>query len=130
MSSRLVQFPLVWILFSALSLAAFAQSGCRPSGTQKSPALTPEESRVNDLLSQAFEADRQGNWLAAKRLYLAAAARAEDLPDDSAEKWQALRHASNAYMRDQKWEESIAIAKRVLTLAEKTLSPQDPELAS
>lgn len=130
MSSRLVQFHEVCIVFSALSLAAFAQSGCRPPGAQKPPPLTPEESRVDDLLSQAFEADRQGNWLAAKRLYFAAMARAEDLPDDSAEKWQALRHASNVYMRDQKWEESIAMAKRVLTLAEKTLSPQDPELAS
>jgi tetratricopeptide (TPR) repeat protein len=130
MSSRLVHFPLVWIVFSALSLTAFAQSGCRPPGAQRVSPLTPEESRVDDLLSQAFEADRQGNWLAAKRLYLAAVARAEDLPDDSAEKWQALRHASNAYMRDNNPEESIAMAKRAVALAKKTLSPQDPELAS
>jgi tetratricopeptide (TPR) repeat protein len=84
---------------------------------------------VEDLLSQAFEADRHGNWLAAKRLYFAAVARAEDLPDDSAEKWQALWHASNAYMRDHNSEESIATAKRAVAMAEKTLSPQDPRLA-
>lgn len=129
MSSRLTKFPVVFIVFSALSLAAFAQSGCRPSGAQRVPPLTPEESRVDDLLSQAFEADRHGNWLAAKRLYFAAMARAEDLPDDSVEKWQALWHASNAYMRDHNSEESIAIAKRAVAMAEKTLSPQDPKLA-
>ena len=129
MSSRLVQLPVACIVFSALSLAAFAQSGCRPPGAQRLPPLTPEESRVDDLLSQAFEADRQGNWIAAKRLYLAAAARAEDLPDDSAEKWQALWHASNTYMRDHNSEESIATAKRAVAMAEKTLSPQDPKLA-
>ena len=129
MSSRLVQFPVVCIVLSALSLAAFAQSGCRSPGAQTSPPLTPEESRVEDLLSQAFEADRHGNWLAAKRLYFAAAARAEDLPDDNAEKWQALWHASNAYMRDHNSEESIATAKRAVAMAEKTLSPQDPKLA-
>jgi tetratricopeptide (TPR) repeat protein len=84
---------------------------------------------VEDILSQAFVADRQGNWLAAKRLYLAAASSAEDLPDDSAEKWQALRHASNAYMRDNNPGESITMAKRAVAMAEKTLSPQDPELA-
>ena len=82
MSSRLVQFPLVCIVFSALSLAAFAQSRCRPSVAPRLPPPTPEESRVDDLLSQAFEADRQGNWLAAKSLYLAALARAEDAWDD------------------------------------------------
>jgi hypothetical protein len=32
MSSRLVQFPIVCVVVSTLSLAAFAQSGCRPSG--------------------------------------------------------------------------------------------------
>lgn len=129
MSSRWVQLPVVCIVFSALSLAAFAQSGCRPSGAQRFPPPTPKESRVDDLLRQAFEADRQGNWLAAKRLYFAAVARAEELPDDSAEKWQALWHASNAYMRDHNSEESIAMAKRAVAMAEKTLSPQDPELA-
>ena len=129
MSSRLVQLPVACIVFSALSLAAFAQSGCRSPGAQTSPPLTPEESRVDDLLSQAFEADRQGNWIAAKRLYLAAAARAEDLPDDSAEKWQALWHASNTYMRDHNSDESIAMAKRAVAMAKKTLSPQDPKLA-
>ena len=129
MSSRFAQFPVVCLVFSALSLTAFAQSGCRPSGAQTSPRLTSEESRVADLLSQAFEADRHGNWLAANRLYFAAMARAEGLPDDSVEKWETLWHASNAYMRDHNSEESIATAKRAVAMAEKTLSPQDPKLA-
>ena len=113
MSSRLAQYPVVCIVFSAPSLAAFAQSGC-PPGAQRLPSPTPEESRVDALLDQASEAERQGNWLAAKPLYIAAAARAERLPDDSETNWQALWGASNAYVRDHDPEQSIAMAKRAV----------------
>ena len=122
----------VWAFVSSvLSIAAFGQGGCRPTpaAAEVMRPTTPEEAVVDSTLRKALDAAQHGRPLDAKQLYLVALESAEKLPDTSPEKRRAMMMASNAYMRDQNSEQSIALAKRVLDMDEKALGPQDPQIA-
>jgi hypothetical protein len=81
MSFRLVHLTVVLACISAiLSAPGSVQAGCRPAVVNRSPP-TPDEARVDNILRQAFDADRDGKMLDAKKLYLVALESAIDLPD-------------------------------------------------
>jgi tetratricopeptide (TPR) repeat protein len=67
--------------------------------------------------------------LEAKQLYFAALESAEKLPDSNPQKRRAMMMASSAYERDQNWEQSIALLKRVVDMDEKAFGSQDQQVA-
>ena len=131
MKFLLVHLSISAFISSILSLAAFGQAGCRltPAEAESIKPTTPEEAVVDNTLRKALDAAQHGRSLDAKQLYLVALVSAEKLPDTSPEKRRAMLMASNAYMRDQNSEQSIALAKRVLDMDERALAPQDPQIA-
>jgi tetratricopeptide (TPR) repeat protein len=68
--------------------------------------------------------------LDAKKLYLVALESANDLPDSSPRKRQALFSASGVYLRDNNPKQAIALAKLVVAMDEKAPSPQNSQVAA
>lgn len=129
MSFRLVHLTVVLgCISSILSAPRFVQAGCRPAVVDRSPP-TPDEARVDNILRQAFDADRDGKRQDAKKLYLVALDSAIALPDSSSRKRQALFPACGVYMRDNNPKQAIALVKLVVAMDEKVPSPQNSQVS-
>jgi tetratricopeptide (TPR) repeat protein len=127
----LIQLSTGALVASVFTVAGFCQTVCRatPASHELVKPTTPEEAAVEDALRKAFDAEGPGRWLEAKQLYFAALESAEKLPVSSRQKRRAMMLASSAYERDQKWEQSIAMVKRVVDMDEKALGAQDQQVA-
>ena len=120
MKFRLIQLSTGALVASVLTVAAFCQTACRPTPPPHElvKPTTPEAAAVEDALRKAQDAEGPGTWLEAKRQYFAALQSAEKLPDSNPQKRRAMMMAAFAYERDQKWEQSIAMVKRVVDMDE------------